>query len=87
MFRRRWRLSKLDVRAGQAPGTSDRVFRQVGMSFPAAEHAAIRSLGDRKFFRSPGRPANRSMAFTRDSQVNSETSIFVFAVRPGEGTA
>jgi len=42
-------VERWNVRAGQASGTSDRVFAEVGHVVHAAEHAAIRSLGDRKF--------------------------------------
>ena len=43
-------VERSDGRAGQAPGTSDRVVTEVGHVVHAAEHAAIRGLGGRKFF-------------------------------------
>ncbi len=42
-------VERWNVRAGQASGTSDRVFAEVGHVVHAAKHAAIRGLGDRKF--------------------------------------
>lgn len=60
-------VERCNVRAGQASGTSDRVFAEVGHVVHAAEHAAIRSLGDRKLLGSKiaeganGKPLNEEL--------------------------
>ncbi len=49
MFRRKLWLS-VGTSARQAPRPSDSVFAEVGHVVHAAEHAAIRGLGDQQFF-------------------------------------